>query len=44
MGRELALVLAGLMAMAIGAVALVEGIRRIAGVEETQTKLGIQDS
>lgn len=40
-GRELVLVLAGVAAMAIGAVALVEGIRRISGVEATQTKLGL---
>lgn len=40
-GRDLVLVLAGVIAMAIGAVALVEGIRRISGVETTQTKLGL---
>ena len=40
-GRELLLVLAGVAAMAVGAVALVEGIRRLSGVEGTQTKLGL---
>ncbi len=40
-GRELVLVLAGVVAMAIGALALVEGVRQISGVEATQTKLGL---
>ena len=40
-GRELALVVAGVAAMAIGASALVEGIRRLSGVEATQTRLGL---
>jgi cation:H+ antiporter len=40
-GRELVLVLAGVAAMAVGATALVEGIRRISDVESTQTRLGI---
>ena len=40
-GRELVLVFAGFAAMAIGASALVEGIRRISGVESTQTRLGL---
>ena len=40
-GRELVLLLAGVGAMAIGAIALVEGIRRLSGVEATQTKLGL---
>lgn len=40
-GRELLLVLAGVAAMAIGAIALVEGIRRLSGIEATQTKLGL---
>ena len=40
-GRELVLVFAGVAAMAVGAIALVEGIRRISGVEATQTKLGL---
>jgi cation:H+ antiporter len=40
-GRELALVVAGVAAMAVGATALVEGIRRVSGIEETQTKLGL---
>jgi cation:H+ antiporter len=40
-GRELLLVLAGVVAMAAGAVALVEGIRRISSIEETQSQLGL---
>jgi cation:H+ antiporter len=40
-GRELALVVGGVAAMAVGASALVEGIRRISDVESTQTKLGL---
>lgn len=40
-GIELALVLAGVIAMAVGAVVLVEGVQRISGVEATQTKLGL---
>ena len=40
-GIELILVLAGVAAMAIGAIALVEGIRRISDVESTQTVLGL---
>lgn len=40
-GLELGLVLAGVVAMAVGAVVLVEGVQRISGVEETQTKLGL---
>lgn len=40
-GRELALVVTGVAAMAVGATALVEGIRRISGLEETQTRLGL---
>ena len=40
-GRELALVVAGVAAMAVGAVALVEGVRRISDVESTQTRLGL---
>jgi cation:H+ antiporter len=40
-GRELAFVLAGVVAMAAGATALVEGIRRLSGVENTQTRLGL---
>jgi cation:H+ antiporter len=39
--RELALVLAGVAAMAIGGWLLVEAVVRISGVEETQTKLGL---
>lgn len=40
-GRELVLVVAGVAAMAAGAVALVDGIRQLSGIEETQTRLGI---
>lgn len=40
-GIELVLVLAGVAAMAVGAVALVEGIRRISDGESTQTVLGL---
>jgi cation:H+ antiporter len=40
-GRELVFVLFGVVAMAGGASALVEGVRRLSGVEDTQTKLGL---
>jgi cation:H+ antiporter len=40
-GRELALVVAGVAAMAIGGWLLVEAVIRISGIEETQTKLGL---
>ena len=40
-GRELMLVFAGVGAMALGASALVESIRRISGVESTQARLGL---
>lgn len=40
-GRELALVVCGVAAMAVGATALVEGIRRISDVESTQGRLGL---
>lgn len=40
-GIELALVLAGLATMAVGASVLVEAVRQLTGVEETQTKLGL---
>lgn len=40
-GVELLLVVAGVAAMAVGAVALVEGIRRISDLESTQTVLGL---
>ena len=40
-GIELVLVVAGVAAMAVGAIALVEGIRRISNVESTQTTLGL---
>jgi cation:H+ antiporter len=40
-GADLALVVAGVVAMAGGAAALVEGIRRLSDIEETQTRLGL---
>jgi cation:H+ antiporter len=40
-GRELGLVLAGIVAMALGGWLLVEAVIRITGIEETQTKLGL---
>jgi cation:H+ antiporter len=40
-GRDLLLVLAGLAAMAGGATVLVEAVRRISSIEETQTKLSL---
>ena len=40
-GRELGFVLLGIAAMACGAVALVEGARRLAGGEAAQTRIGL---
>ena len=40
-GRDLLMVVAGVVAMAIGALALVEGVRNLSGIESTQTKLGL---
>ncbi len=40
-GRELAMVLAGVAAMAVGAIAIVEGVQAVSGVEGTQTKVGL---
>lgn len=40
-GKELLLVVAGLAAMAVGALLLVEAVRQITNVEETQAKLGL---
>ncbi len=40
-GRELGMVLAGVAAMAVGAVAIVEGVQAVSGVEGTQTKVGL---
>lgn len=40
-GKDLLLVLIGLAAIVIGSVLLVESVRQIAQVEETQTKLGL---
>src|SRR5579883_436002 len=40
-GKALLLVLAGVMAMAVGATLLVEAVRQLSSVEATQTKLGL---
>jgi cation:H+ antiporter len=40
-GRELILVVGGVTAMAGGATALVEGVRRLSDVESTQARLGV---
>jgi cation:H+ antiporter len=40
-GRELAFVLAGVVAMAGGAILLVDGVRNLSHVESTQTRLGL---
>jgi cation:H+ antiporter len=40
-GSDLAWVLAGLLALTIGSIVLVEGVRQITGIEETQTRLGL---
>src|SRR5262245_1793931 len=40
-GRELAIVLVGVVTLAIGSVVLVEAIRSISGVESTQTNLSL---
>ncbi len=40
-GRDLALVVAGVIAMAAGASLLVEAVQRISGVESVQTRLGL---
>lgn len=40
-GVELLVVIAGLTAMAVGSVMLVEAVRQITNVEETQTRLGL---
>jgi cation:H+ antiporter len=40
-GRELGLVLAGVAALAIGSIVLVESIRSISGIESTQTNLSL---
>jgi cation:H+ antiporter len=40
-GRELGLVLAGVAALAIGSIVLVEAIRSISGIESTQTNLSL---
>jgi len=40
-GPDLAFVLAGVAAMAVGATLLVEAVQRISGVEATQTRMGL---
>jgi cation:H+ antiporter len=40
-GRDLILVIVGLAALTGGSIALVESVRRISGIEETQTRLGL---
>jgi cation:H+ antiporter len=40
-GRDLALVVGGVGAMALGAVLVVDGVRRLSHVEATQTRLGL---
>lgn len=40
-GRDLALVLAGVVAMAAGATLLVEAVQQLSGVEATQTRIGL---
>jgi cation:H+ antiporter len=40
-GRDLAYVLAGLAALTIGSIVLVEAVRRVTNIEETQTRLGL---
>ena len=40
-GRDLLLVLAGVVAMAVGATLLVEAVQRLSGAEATQTRLGL---
>jgi cation:H+ antiporter len=40
-GKDLLLVFGGLAGMVVGSVLLVESVRQISGVEETQTKLGL---
>ncbi len=40
-GRDLGYVFAGLAALTLGSIALVEGVRRLTDVEATQTRLGL---
>lgn len=40
-GRDVVLVLLGAAALAVGALALVEGVRRVSGIESTQARLGL---
>lgn len=40
-GRDLALTLTGVVGLALGSVAVVEAVKRITEVEETQTRLGL---
>jgi cation:H+ antiporter len=40
-GRDLGYVVVGLIALTVGSIALVEGVRRLTGIEATQTRLGL---
>ena len=40
-GVDLVWVVAGLAALTVGSIVLVEGVRRLTGIEETQTRLGL---
>lgn len=40
-GRDLLMVLAGIVGMAVGATVLVEALQRITGIQATQTRLGL---
>lgn len=40
-GQDLVLVVVGLAALTVGSMALVEGVRRLSGIESTQTRLGL---
>jgi cation:H+ antiporter len=40
-GRDLAIILAGVVAMSVGATVLVEGVRHLSRADDTQTQLGL---
>jgi cation:H+ antiporter len=40
-GSDLGYVVVGLIALTVGSIALVEGVRRLTGIEATQTRLGL---
>ena len=40
-GMDLLMVVAGLLALTVGSIVLVEGVRQVTGIEETQTRLGL---